>query len=110
MRLLILGTGSMARKHVEGFSEVEGVEIAGCVDLDPAVAKDFAAANGIPYWSADLGEAAPTLDRFLSASWPATALFASSDLQRFQLRASCSEDELSSAILRALLAPSLTAQ
>ena len=35
MRLLLLGTGGMARLHVKGFREVEGVELVGAVDTDP---------------------------------------------------------------------------
>ncbi|MDB5623695.1 MAG: Gfo/Idh/MocA family oxidoreductase, partial [Devosia sp.] len=35
MRLLLLGTGGMARLHVKGFREVEGVELVAAVDTDP---------------------------------------------------------------------------
>ncbi|NND21165.1 MAG: gfo/Idh/MocA family oxidoreductase, partial [Silicimonas sp.] len=36
MRLLILGTGAMAATHAEAFAAIEGVEVAGCVDVDRA--------------------------------------------------------------------------
>lgn len=35
IRLLILGTGGMARLHVQHFSAIEGVTIVGGVDVDP---------------------------------------------------------------------------
>ncbi|MEI4480834.1 MULTISPECIES: Gfo/Idh/MocA family protein [Phyllobacterium] len=34
MRLLILGTGSMANAHAKNFSEIEGVTLAGAVDVN----------------------------------------------------------------------------
>jgi len=34
MRLLIIGTGGMARQHAEHFSRIEGVEVVGGVDVD----------------------------------------------------------------------------
>ena len=48
MRLLILGTGSMAGAHAKAFGEIEGIEVAGCVDIDLARAEAFAKAHGIP--------------------------------------------------------------
>ena len=48
MRLLILGTGSMASAHAEGFSGLPGVEVAGCADVDLKRAQDFAKAHNIP--------------------------------------------------------------
>ena len=34
MRLLILGTGHMANSHARNFIEIEGVTLAGAVDVD----------------------------------------------------------------------------
>lgn len=47
MRLLILGTGGMAKNHAEHFSAIEGVELVGAVDVDPARASAFAEHHGI---------------------------------------------------------------
>ena len=43
MRLLVLGTGGMANTHAEHFAAIDGVELVGAVDVDPARAKAFAA-------------------------------------------------------------------
>ncbi len=48
MRLLILGTGSMAGAHANGFAEIPGVEVAGCADVELARAEAFAKEHGIP--------------------------------------------------------------
>jgi predicted dehydrogenase len=48
MRLLLLGTGGMARLHVKGFRDVEGVEIVGAVDTDPNRLATFQETHGIP--------------------------------------------------------------
>ena len=34
MKLLILGTGGMASAHAEAFAAIDGVEVAGCADID----------------------------------------------------------------------------
>ncbi|QND52810.1 Gfo/Idh/MocA family oxidoreductase [Phyllobacterium sp. 628] len=47
MRLLILGTGSMANSHARNFSEIEGVTLAGAVDVDPGRAEAFRAQYNI---------------------------------------------------------------
>ena len=41
MRLLILGTGGMARAHAEQFGAIKGVELAGAVDLDEKLLDAF---------------------------------------------------------------------
>ena len=47
MRLVILGTGNMARAHAAHFASIAGVEIVGAVDVDLARAKTFAKAHHI---------------------------------------------------------------
>jgi len=47
MRLLVLGTGGMANTHAQHFAAIEGVELVGAVDVDPARAKAFADQHGI---------------------------------------------------------------
>lgn len=48
LRLLILGTGSMAQSHAEHFGAVPGVKLVAAVDVDKTVAAKFAAAHKIP--------------------------------------------------------------
>jgi len=49
IRLLVLGTGGMARAHAEAFSAIQGVKLVAAVDTDPtrlaAYADDFAIAK-----------------------------------------------------------------
>ena len=47
MRLLILGTGRMAINHAKAFAAIEGVEMVGAVDVDPANLTSFADTFGI---------------------------------------------------------------
>ena len=48
MRLLIVGTGSMASHHATHFEAIEGVEIVGAVDVDPARLGAFCEGHDIP--------------------------------------------------------------
>jgi predicted dehydrogenase len=57
MRLLILGTGSMATQHVRHFGAIPGVEIVGAVDVLDERVKAFCADHGIPRGFTDLDEA-----------------------------------------------------
>lgn len=57
MRLLILGTGSMANNHAGHFAEVDGVEMVGAVDVDPARVKAFADKHKIANTFSSLDEA-----------------------------------------------------
>ena len=41
MRLLILGTGGMANQHAKQFAAIEGVTLAGGVDVDPGRLQRF---------------------------------------------------------------------
>ena len=47
MRILILGTGGMANQHARHFAAIEGVTLAGGVDVDPARVEAFNKAHGI---------------------------------------------------------------
>ena len=57
IRLLILGTGGMARNHAEGFGQIPGVQIVGGVDTRPAQLDAFRADFGIPNGFASLDDA-----------------------------------------------------
>ncbi|MFN6925802.1 MAG: Gfo/Idh/MocA family protein [Tabrizicola sp.] len=48
VRLLILGTGGMARNHAENFSAIPGVELVAGIDTRPEQLAAFRAAHGIP--------------------------------------------------------------
>lgn len=49
MRLLILGTGGMARSHADNFSKIDGVTVVGGVDVDMATARAFCDAHNIEH-------------------------------------------------------------
>lgn len=57
VRVLILGTGSMAHSHAEAFAAMPGVELAGAVDPRPAGLAQFAARFGIARSFGTLDEA-----------------------------------------------------
>lgn len=57
MRLLILGTGGMARTHAQHFAAIGGVELVGAVDVDAERAKAFADRYGIAHVFSSLEEA-----------------------------------------------------
>ncbi|MGB3336021.1 MAG: Gfo/Idh/MocA family oxidoreductase [Devosia sp.] len=57
MRLLMLGTGGMARLHVKGFRDIDGVEIVAAVDTDPGLLGQFRELHGIPRGFASLEQA-----------------------------------------------------
>ncbi|NHF73183.1 Gfo/Idh/MocA family protein [Paracoccus xiamenensis] len=57
VRLLILGTGGMARNHAEGFGQIPGVEIVGGVDTRSAQLDAFRGDFGIPNGFASVDEA-----------------------------------------------------
>jgi predicted dehydrogenase len=57
MRLLILGTGSMASNQATHFSAIEGVELTGAVDTDPVRLNAFCDGHGIPKRFESLDEA-----------------------------------------------------
>ncbi|MDW6023528.1 Gfo/Idh/MocA family oxidoreductase [Mesorhizobium sp. BAC0120] len=48
MRLLILGTGWMAQQHARQFGNIEGVELAGAVDIEPSRVDELSDTYGIP--------------------------------------------------------------
>ncbi len=47
MKLLILGTGSMANGHAEAFGAMDGVEIVACADITKEASEIFAQKHGI---------------------------------------------------------------
>ncbi|MEY4982949.1 MAG: hypothetical protein RIR62_1215 [Pseudomonadota bacterium] len=49
IRLLIVGTGGMAKNHAEGFSAIPGVQVVAGVDTRPAQLAAFQEAHGIPH-------------------------------------------------------------
>jgi predicted dehydrogenase len=57
LRLAILGTGSMARQHVERFSAIEGVSIVAGIDVHIDRAEAFCRRHGIQRAFGDLSEA-----------------------------------------------------
>ncbi len=57
MRLLILGTGSMARNHAGHFSAISGVKVVACADTRPEVVTAFARTHDIPRTFASIDEA-----------------------------------------------------
>ncbi len=56
-RLLILGTGAIARTHAEKFALIPGCEIVAAVDMNAERARDFAAAHAIPNAFGSLADA-----------------------------------------------------
>ena len=57
VRLLILGTGGMAKNHAEHFAAIPGVTLVGGVDTRSEPLAAFQAAHGIPHGFASLAEA-----------------------------------------------------
>lgn len=57
VRLLILGTGGMARSHAEAFAAISGVELVAGVDTDPRRLTEFRKRHGIAKGFATLDEA-----------------------------------------------------
>ncbi|MBL9058639.1 MAG: Gfo/Idh/MocA family oxidoreductase, partial [Mangrovicoccus sp.] len=57
VRILILGTGSMAKSHVEAYADVPGAEIVAGIDPRPEVLADFCRTHGIPQGFTSLEEA-----------------------------------------------------
>jgi len=56
-RLLVVGTGAMARAHAERFLLMPGCELAGAVDMNDERARDFAEAFRIPTAFGSLADA-----------------------------------------------------
>ena len=56
-RLLILGTGAIARTHAEKFALIPGCELVAAADMNAERARDFAAAHAIPNAFGSLTEA-----------------------------------------------------
>jgi predicted dehydrogenase len=54
VRILILGTGDMAKEHAKAFGAMADVEVVGGVDIDPARLAAFTALHKIPHAFPDL--------------------------------------------------------
>ena len=48
MRIIILGTGGMAKNHARHFAAIEGVEVVGGIDVDPGRLEQFNTEHNIP--------------------------------------------------------------
>jgi predicted dehydrogenase len=57
VRLLILGTGGMAKNHAEGFAAIPGVTLVAGIDTRPDGLAAFQQAHGIPHGFASVDEA-----------------------------------------------------
>jgi predicted dehydrogenase len=57
VRLLILGTGGMAKNHADGFAAIPGVSIVAGIDTRPEQLAAFRQAHGIPQGFASVQEA-----------------------------------------------------
>jgi predicted dehydrogenase len=57
VRLLILGTGGMAKNHVEGFAAIPGVSLVAGIDTRPEQLAAFRDRHGIPHGFSTLDEA-----------------------------------------------------
>ena len=57
VRLLILGTGGMARNHVENFAKIEGVTLVAGIDTRPEQLKAFCDTHHIARGFSSIGEA-----------------------------------------------------
>lgn len=57
VRLLIVGTGGMAKNHAESFAAIPGVTLVGGVDTRPAQLAAFQETHGIPHGFASIDEA-----------------------------------------------------
>lgn len=62
LRIGIVGTGAMAKAHVQAFQSISGVSVDACMDVVPGRAQAFAGAHRIPMATADLGELLATTD------------------------------------------------
>lgn len=57
VRLLIVGTGGMAKQHAQRFGEIEGVTLVAGIDTNPERLQVFNDAHGIPHGFASVQEA-----------------------------------------------------
>ena len=61
MRMLILGTGGMAKQHAIHFAAIPGVTVVGGVDVDPNRLNTFNTTHNIPNGFASLDAAIATV-------------------------------------------------
>lgn len=53
MKAALIGTGQIARQHINCLKSLHGVELAAVCDLSPAIAEATAERNGIQHWFTD---------------------------------------------------------
>lgn len=56
MKVLMVGHGAFAQKHMDGIDKIDGVEVTSICGRRPDATKEAAEARGIPHWSTDLDE------------------------------------------------------
>ena len=57
IRICVAGEGAIARKHLDGLSRIDGVEVVSLAGGIAADTDELARERGIPYWSLDLQDA-----------------------------------------------------
>ncbi|MBT5483866.1 MAG: Gfo/Idh/MocA family oxidoreductase, partial [Gammaproteobacteria bacterium] len=56
MKVLMIGHGAFAQKHMDGIEKIDGVEVTSICGRRPDATKEAAEARGIEHWSTDLDE------------------------------------------------------
>jgi len=56
MKVLMIGHGAFAQKHMDGIDNIDGVEVVSICGRREEATKAAAEARGIPHWSTDLDE------------------------------------------------------
>jgi len=56
MKVLMIGHGAFAQKHMDGIDNIDGVEVVSIMGRREDATKAAAEARGIPHWSTDLDE------------------------------------------------------
>ena len=57
MKVCMVGQGAFAKKHLNGLSRIDGVEVAAIAGRSPDTTEAVARKYGIPHWTTDLDEA-----------------------------------------------------
>jgi len=57
LRVCIVGTGNISKRHLEAWKKQEDAEIVAACDISKAVVKEYAKTHGIPNWFTDYAEA-----------------------------------------------------
>ena len=56
MKVLMIGHGAFAQKHMDGIDNIDGAEVVSIMGRRPDATQAAAEARGIPHWSTDLDE------------------------------------------------------